>query len=373
MIRQAAVDDLIARARREIDDGLLPSCQLALGYEGEVVAAVTLGDTPAGDETRYVMFSCTKAPVASTIWQLLAEGKLALSDRVADHIPEFAGNGKADITLEQVLLHTSGFPHAPLGPPAWADRDARVAAFAKWRLNWEPGTRYEYHATSAHWVLAELIARADGIDHRDSVRQRVIEPLKLEALALGVPADQQGNVQKVENVGEPPTSEELMAVLGVPSIDVGEVTEDALLLFADPANVAVGVPGGGGVTTAADLVLFYQALLHDPLGLWDPAVLASATGEVRNTFPDPMLGVPANRTIGLVVNGDDGLGPRRGFGHNVGPRAFGHNGAGGQVAWADPDSGLSFVYLTNGLDRNVIREGRRCIGLSSRAAAVTAP
>src|SRR5437879_11472768 len=103
MFRQSAVDDLIARASRKVDDGLLPSCQLAIGYEGEVVEFVTLGDTPAADDTRYVMFSCTKALVASAVWQLLAEGSLRLTDRVGDLIPEFATNGKDVITLEQVL------------------------------------------------------------------------------------------------------------------------------------------------------------------------------------------------------------------------------------------------------------------------------
>ncbi len=88
---------------------------------------------------------------------------------MADHIPEFGTNGKDVVTVEQVLLHTSGFPRAPLGPPQWDTRDGRLAAFSKWRLNWEPGTRHEYHATTAHWVLAELLARADGCEHTESL------------------------------------------------------------------------------------------------------------------------------------------------------------------------------------------------------------
>ena len=67
--------------------------------------------------------------------------------------------------------------------------------------------------------------------------------------------------------------------------------------------------------------------------------------------------------------GDDGKAAFRGFGRAVSPRAFGHNGAGGQVAWADPDNGLSFCYLTNGLDANVLRQGRRGTSLSSKAAS----
>jgi CubicO group peptidase (beta-lactamase class C family) len=110
-------------------------------------------------------------------------------------------------------------------------------------------------------------------------------------------------------------------------------------------------------------------LLHDPDGLWDRDVLADATGRVRNTFPDALFGgASANRSLGVVIAGDDGNANWRGFGHTQSARTFGHNGAAGQVAWADPESGLSFCYLTNGRDLNPIREGRRSIGLSSRAA-----
>lgn len=370
MIRQDAIGDLVARAHREVDDGLLPGCQLAIAYEGEIVEAVTIGASPVGDASRYVMFSCTKAIVASAIWQLLAEGGISLDDRVADHIPEFKTNEKDVVTIEQVLLHTSGFPQAPLGPPAWETREGRLAAFGRWRLNWEPGTRFEYHPTSAHWVLAELLARADGVDHRESLRRRVIDPLGLQHLRVGVPPDEQDDIARVVHVGEPPTAEEFEAVLGVPGLEVGEVTENALGSFANPEPVAVGVPGGGGVTNASDLALFYQALLHNQGDLWDPVWLARATGDVRNSHRDPLTGVPANRTIGLVVAGTEG--PRRGFGHGTGERTFGHDGAGGQLAWGDPDSGVSFAYLTNGLDRHQIRQWRRNVGINSRAAVVAA-
>jgi CubicO group peptidase (beta-lactamase class C family) len=372
MIHEDAVDALVDRAGREIDEGILPSCQLALAYDGQIVREVTLGDAPLGDATRYTIYSATKAVVASAVWQLLAEGAIALDDRVAEHIPEFGTNGKDVVTVEQVMLHTAGFPRAPLGPPQWDTRDGRLAAFSRWRLNWEPGTQHEYHATTAHWVLAELLARADGCEHTDSLRRRVLDPLGMKKLALGVPEDQQDEIARVVHTGEPATPEELQAVLGVSSIDVGEVTDEALESFNNPDVIVVGVPGGGGVSTASELALFYQALLHNPDGLWDPKWLSIATTDVRNTFPDPLLGVPANRSIGLVLCGDDGRGPARGFGHGHSAGTFGHNGAGGQLAWADPVTGVSFAYLTNGLDRHAIRQARRSVGLNSRAASTAA-
>lgn len=364
--------DLISRARREVDDGSLPSCQLAVAHHGRLVVQETVG---APSDSRYVIFSATKVIMAGAIWSVMGDGLLAPEDRVADHIPEFATNGKHVVTVDQLLLHEAGFPHAPMGPPEWADRAARRARFADWRLNWEPGTRVEYHATSAHWVLAELIEAVTGLDHRDLVNERMLRPLDLERLRLGLPPEDQGDVVDVEAVGSPPTPEELEAVIGVGGIDLSElgpaeITGASLLRFNEPSVRGLGVPGAGAVSDAADVALFLQAMLHNPDGLWDPGILADGTGVVRTVLDDTMLGIPANRSRGLLIAGDDGHALRRGMGKTTSPRAFGHHGAGGQTAWADPDSGLSFCFLTNGLDVNPLTEGRRRAALSNRAGAL---
>lgn len=360
------VDELRARVRREVDEGRLPSAQFALARHGRLAAFETFG--AASNDNRYAVFSVTKAFVAGAAWILIGDGRLDVSRRVVDYIGEFGTNGKDVITVEQLMLHTSGFPHAPLGPPAWADRQSRLEAFAGWRLSWEPGTAYEYHATSAHWVLAELIERLSGQDFRDFIDDHVTGPLGLPRM-LGVPADEHDDVVVPAMCGERPSAEEIKEILGVDELPFSEVTPEALVYVATPETGQVGIPGGGGITSAATVALYYQALLHDPVGLWDADVLADATGNVRCRLGDPLRGIPANRTLSLVVAGDDGLASVRGFGHTQSPRTFGHNGAGGQIAWADPESGLSFCYLTNGLDLNMFREFRRSVGLTSRAAA----
>jgi CubicO group peptidase (beta-lactamase class C family) len=363
-----ALDDLVARAQRDIDDGLLPSCQLAVARHKKLALLVTLGD--AEPDSRYVIFSATKALTASACWLLLAEGAIDREQKIIDVFPEFGAHGKDVITIEQLLTHTSGFPHAPLRPEAWSDRDRRIEAMADWHLNWEPGSRFEYHPTSAHWVLAEIIERSAGRDFREFIDTHVTEALGLR-MQLGVPKDESSDVNPLVSIGEPPTPAQL-ADLGLSAWDPGEVVFENLEQLTHPDGLEAGVPAAGAAASAADVALFYQALLHNDPPLWDPPVLRAGTAEVPFDTDEQLLGVPACRTLGLTVAGDDGKGHLRGFGYTVSGRAFGHGGAGGQIAWADPETGLSFGYLTNGYDNYIPNVWRRIAGLSSKAGACVA-
>ena len=84
---------------------------------------------------------------------------------------------------------------------------------------------------------------------------------------------------------------------------------------------------------------------------------------------DPARGIRANRALGIVIAGDDGKANLRGFGRTNSADAFGHPGFGGQMGWADPATGISFGYLTNGYDRNDLREGRRSVAVCSLAGS----
>jgi CubicO group peptidase (beta-lactamase class C family) len=349
-----SLGELLDTARADVESGWLPSCQLAVARDGEVVAFETFGGATA--ESRYCIFSCTKPIVAAAAWLFIGEGTLDPARRVAEYIPEFAANGKELVTVEQVMLHTAGLPNAVLNEVAATDPERRAASFAKWELEWEPGTRFEYHGTSAHWVLVDLIQRLGGMDFREFIEHRVTKPLGLARL-LGIPEDQQSNIAPLIAVGAGP---------------LDTAVDKAILRLNDPAIRAAGVPGSGAIMRAADLALFYQGVMRNPGGLWDPAVLDDAKTNVRCNFPDNLMQVPVNRTLGFVLAGDDGQHFMRygSFGVANSPRSIGHAGAHMQIGWGDPETGISFAYCTNGLDADVMKEGARGVNLSGIAAAL---
>ena len=332
MTLEVNVSALHDAAQQEVDGGLA-ACQVAVARGGEVVWTASFG--AADDDTRFGVASATKPIVASAVWLLIGDSALDVSRRVADYVPEFAANGKEPVTVEQVLLMTCGFPNARMDPADGADRARRVSRLAEWELEYEPGTQYVYHGASAHWVLAELIERLGGIDFRDFVEQRVTRPLGLPRL-LGIPRAEQTNI----------------AQFSLPSLEGMNVDRAAM--------IEAGVPGGGGVMTAATLARFYQGLLHNPGGIWKPDVLADATGNIRCTLPDPLMGLPANRTLGVVIG--------NGFGTTWGksPTAYGWPGAGGQVGFAEPATGVSFAFLQSG-DTDQMSQFGRAIRLSELA------
>lgn len=366
------VSVLLDRAGREVAEGLLPAAQIAVGRHGRIVVQQSYG--AATDDSLFCIFSATKALTSAATWLLLEDGSISLSDKVADIIEPFGSNGKEAVTVEQLLTHTAGFPAAPFRPLDWLDLERRWQRFAQWRLSWPPGSRYEYHPTATMWVLAEIIERRGGIAFQQFIREKIVEPLGLNDLYVGLPDSENERVVPCAMVGDPLTSEDYQR-LGMPEPPVTEVTEDAILNFNNPQVRAVGVPGGGGITNAISLALFYQALLTGSLAgprVWQEQTLQQARTIHSGELTDPVFGKLANRGLGLIIAGDETRN-YRGFGRTNSALSFGHNGAGGQLAWVDPETGISLCYLTSGHDRNRIREARRGVAISSLAAVCAQP
>ena len=307
-LEQAAVEEV---------RGGLTACQIAVARDNAVLWSGSFGS--ATPSTRFWIASATKPIFSSAIWHLMADGSIDITRPVAYYAPEFGANGKQHVTVEQVLLMTGGFPDAPMKSEDGADAARRIAQLAAWTLEYEPGSRYVYHGESAHWVLAELVERITGRNFCDFLEERVTRPLGLGRL-LGIPRSEQTDIAQLSPAADPETQQ----------------------LYDYAAKIEAGEPGGGGVMTASTLALFYQGLLHNPGSLWDDAVLADGVGNVRCTLPDPLMNMPANRTLGVVVGA--------GFGATWGasPSAFGWPGVGGQIGFAEPATGVSFAFLQMG-------------------------
>jgi len=329
---------------RETD---LPSAQIAIGRHGKIAGVATYGtavqggeDKPATDETVYCIYSATKAIVGAASWALIEDGKLDIDEHVADIVPAFKTHGKEIVTVRQLLTHTGGFPYAPMHPKLWEDRDLRNERMEYWRLTWEPDSRFEYHATAAHWALAEIITQRTGLDFRDYVRERLLEPMGVPELFVGLPDEEHHRAADVVYV-HPPT---------VPEGGTTEVTPETILHFNLPSQRRAGTPGGGAFASAGELALFYQRLVslqdsgaHAPL---KPATIELGATVYTKDHHVNDNGLPVNRGLTVVVAGDHPV--ERGFAPTASPRAFGHAGAGGQIAWGDPETGLSIGFVTNG-------------------------
>ena len=212
-----ALDHLRAKVREQVDEGRMPACQLAFGANGGLAVFESYGE--ATPSSRFAVFSATKAFIGGVVWQLLGEEKLRTDTRVVDVLDGFGRSGRtpewmARVTVEQLLTHTAGFPYAPLGPPRWDTRAARLEVMSRWHATHEPGTHFEYHPTAAHWVLAEIVAEIEGADHREVVRRRLLDPLGLDSFALGAPLGDQDDIDELVTVGEPATHDEIVAVFG---------------------------------------------------------------------------------------------------------------------------------------------------------------
>jgi CubicO group peptidase (beta-lactamase class C family) len=336
------VDLLLERCRLEVDTAALPSAQVALNVGGVEYAAETFG--AATPSTRYVLQSAGRPVVAGVLWKLISDDLLDITRTVASYIPEFATNGKEAVTVEQVVTHVGGFPLAPLGFPQMLERTQRLQAFSKWRLTYPAGTELQFHLTSAAWVIGELCQRLTGQPIAEYLRENLTGPLGLNSIEIGPPVDRQGDVAPFVRTDG----------------DGSRANPWGPWYLAKPEILAAGEPSHSMVSTASDLASWYQALMSSPL--WRREVVNDAL-RVRVTLPvtgerGGTPSVPGNVALFVVIAGDDGT-SRAFLPTATGRRTFGHGGAPCQIGFADPDTDLSFAFLTNGYPSTGYEQSRR--------------
>ena len=338
-LRREPIARLEKLIEQHIADGRYPGAQVAIARRGQLAYTRNYGlarlapQMPARDDTVWRLYSNTKVIVAAATWLLVEDGLLSFNDRVAEHLPEFARNGKGAITVLQVLTHQAGFPNAPVMPPeSWEDHQLLKRLVNDYTLEWTPGSRLHYHSYSAHWVLALIIEALTKMDFRDFIRSRIIEPLGLGTeMYVGVPEQEQGRCAEIYEPGPDGGAKPIAAENTV-------------------AYRKAGIPSGGGFATARAMTAFYQMLLGGG-ALHGKRVLSPRTVQyVTRNFTaerpdDAMGGIAMHRGLGPHSRGISEV--IRGLGSLAHPGVFGHGGVGSSYCWADPESGTSFAYISN--------------------------
>lgn len=305
---------------------------------------------PWREDTLVNIWSATKGLTAVVIARLVERGLLSYEDKVADHWPEFAQAGKADIRVGDLLSHQSGLNGflEPTTIEEFADWDLLTRRLAEQPPFWAPGQFTAYHAMTYGFLVGEVARRVTGLTPRELFRSEL-------AQALGADV----------HLGLPP--HEASRVATTISPDVWSTTPGAVDVIAEPATTNPAprpdwanrqdwrdgqVPAANGHASAAGLAKIYAALANggslDGIDLLSPATI-EAMRVVRSRRDDRMLG-PRLWAAGMVLN--------RGASYGPNPNAYGHSGWGGSFGCADPDAGVGIGYVLNRMGSKVADDPR---------------
>jgi len=316
---------------------------------------------PWQEDTLVLVYSTSKGLSAMTLALAHSRGWLDYDERVTAYWPEFGQAGKEQVTLRQLLGHEAGLPviDEPLDPWLVGDFDGLAAAIARQRPLWEPGTRHGYHGVSLGWYEGELIRRVDPA-HRTLGRffaEDVAGPLGLEVY-FGLPEDvapeRIARIERARPVSALPQLRHLpprmvAGMLNPRSVTFRTFANPRLRNFADLDRSEyrrLEHPAGGAVGTARAIARAYSAFCGPRL----PLGLTPATIEQLTRFPAP----PPHGWFDEVLKVDTAFSlgfarPLGNFRFGTSQRAFGHPGAGGSFAFADPDRDVAFAYVMNRL------------------------
>lgn len=273
----------------------------------------------------FLLASITK-PVTACALMLLAErGQVSLNDPATLYIPEFKGEGREKILVRHLLSHTSGLPDMLPENIELRRANAPLSAFVertcKTPLLYPANTDFAYQSKGV-LLAAEIVERVAKQRLRDFEKENIFIPLGMRNSALGM-----GSFSLKETVWCGTSLEQ---------------TEDEKRFGANSLYWRdMGHPWGGMHSTTSDLAILLQTMLNE--GTYNATrVFSPATAKTMTTNQNPFLNAPWGLGWGLAnsrVWND--------FGEIVAPATFGHTGATGTVAWADPTRQLICVILTN--------------------------
>lgn len=339
----AAVDAIMNEA---VATGKIPGGVVLLGHNGKVIYRKAFGSRslePAREamtvDTVFDLASLTKCIVTTTaIMQLLEQGRVRLNDPVAAYLPEFAQNGKAEITVRELMTHYSGLaPDLDLKQP-WSGRDTAYSMAMQQKPEHPPGTRFVYSDINFE-TLGFIVEKVSGMPLNTYAQAKIFAPLGMTHTSFLPPSD------------------------WLPRIAPTQYDENGKMLRGvvhDPtARRMGGVAGHAGLfSTADDLAKFAQELLSGN------KILSRAIIEKMST-PQTPQNLSSVRGLGWDI--DSPFSSNRGELLPVG--SFGHTGFTGTSLWIDPVTDTYIILLTNAVHPN---GGKSAVSLRSRVATAVA-
>jgi CubicO group peptidase (beta-lactamase class C family) len=311
-------------------------------------------------DTLVNVYSTTKGVTALAAHRLVDEGKLDLDAPVAKYWPEFAEAGKGAIPVRFLLSHRAGLPAVRKLLPNealydWQAMTSALAAEAPW---WTPGSAHGYHAVTFGWLVGEVVRRIAGKSLGAYVRDTFAQPLGLD-FHIGLAEREHARVADILQQVPPDPTGEAAQLFARSLADPEGVTARA---FANPPSMVLGpnvpawrsaeIPGANGHGTARALATLYgRAALGDGSVISRDAIERCRTEQSYGD--DLVLGVPTRFGLGFMLRQESHAG-----GRCLGTGAFGHPGAGGSLAFADPEQRLGFGYVMNRMGPRILLDDR---------------
>ena len=309
-------------------------------------------------DTIVLFWSATKGLGSACLLHALQEQDIGLDRHVAEFWPEFAQAGKSEITLAQLLSHQAGLSALDEIIDV-LDYAAVIAALEKQKPLWPPGSAHGYHARTFGFLIDECVRRIAGKRVAQYWRKTFAEPLGLDIwIGLPPPELSRAATMYAAKAGGEQTPAEFYRELVTPGTLVRKTFTSPAGLHSIAAmnaaeNRALEIVSFSGIGSASSLAKFYGMLAHD--GALDghryfkPATISQMTTTLASGI-DRILQIPTAFSAGFMKDSPESS-PRI-FGPSA--SAFGHPGAGGSNAFADPENGIGFAYVMNQMEQSLL-------------------
>jgi CubicO group peptidase (beta-lactamase class C family) len=325
---------------------------LAVWHEGKPILSLSGGEASPGlpwtESTPCLIWSASKGVAAACALHALQEQGIALERPVPDLWPEFAAEGKGEITLAQLLSHQGGLAAIDRKGLSITDHEAVVSALAEQPPNWILDGSHGYGARTFGFLLDEIVRRVSGITLGESWNEIFREPLGLD-LWFGVPEEKLPAVATVIAPKTTPAPSDFSRAFGDPSSltrralsepnsKLGTLTPSVM---NTPEMRMASIPSLGAIATAGSLARFYAMLAGDGGGFFSLETLSAMQTTLTRGL-DRVLLQETSFSAGFMTNDFGVYGPSQ--------SAFGHPGAGGSLGFADPELGLGFAFIPSAMN-----------------------